>query len=92
MGNVIDKTIEGANNFVVKPVNEFVVQPTLGLVGVNTAKKVCVGEPLEFARLWLRQWVDVFDKKHEKWCVDRRIGVEFNSVRSNTVAGIGFGD
>jgi hypothetical protein len=68
MGNVIDKTVQGAHEFVVKPVDQFVIQPTMGVAANFVEKKVVVqGEPLEFTRLWVRQWVDVFDKKHQKW-------------------------
>lgn len=67
MGNVA----ETMQKSLIGPATNFVANPLAGL-GVGGKKEAFVakvGEPLTFVELWVRQWVDVFDKKHGTWCV-----------------------
>jgi hypothetical protein len=67
MGNVA----ETMQKNLIGPATSFVADPLAGL-GVGGKKEAFVakvGEPLTFVELWVRQWVDVFDKKHGTWCV-----------------------
>ena len=70
MGNVA----ETMQKNLIGPATSFVADPLAGL-GVGGKKEAFVakvGEPLTFVELWVRQWVDVFDKKHGTWCVAKR--------------------
>ena len=67
MGNV-GETMQKS---LIAPAADFAKNPLAGL-GVGGKKEAFVakvGEPLTFVELWVRQWVDVFDKKHGTWCV-----------------------
>jgi hypothetical protein len=67
MGNVA----ETMQKNLIGPATSFVADPLsgLGVGGKKEAFVAKVGEPLTFVELWVRQWVDVFDKKHGTWCV-----------------------
>ncbi len=79
MGNVG----EAMQKSLIAPAANFATNPLggLGVGGKKEAFVAKVGEPLTFVELWVRQWVDVFDKKHGTWCVFVCVGNRIASPR-----------